>query len=458
MQDLDDTIAAIATPLGEGGIAVIRISGPASFGIADRLYGGSGLPPSSRLPGTFVVAPLHGADGAVMDEVLFLFMRGPRSYTTQDVVEIQSHGGNLNAHRILQCVLTAGARLAAPGEFTRRAFLLGRLDLTQAEAVLDLIRARSDRAAAAAVEQLEGGLSRRLHDIEERLIVLVADLEATLDFPDDELPDPVLPELAQQGLAIHSDLQAIISSWEEGKLLRDGVLVVITGRPNVGKSTLLNGLLETDRAIVSEVPGTTRDSIEETLMVQGIPVRLVDTAGLRDTSCSVEREGMKRTKKYIEVADYQILVIDGSEQIASEERAWITGMPVDRSLIILNKRDLGEVVKGDEITGLPTLETSLINRTGVNEVKEALVTSLLRKVNLTARPQAVVSERHKMLLQSTVEELGEAIRHLKGEDEEGSILAASLMRGGLDQMSRITGRTYEEALLDAIFSRFCVGK
>ncbi len=277
---LNDTIAAISTAAGEGGISVIRISGPDTYRIADDIFAGSGPPPSRREPFTFAYGHVTDVGGRMIDEVLMLFMRAPRSYTREDMVEIHGHGGGIQSRQLLRRVLEAGARSAEPGEFTRRAFLHGRIDLTQAEAVLDLIRARSDRAAGAAIDQLGGFITKRVTNIYDNAMSVAGDLEATMDFPEDELPEAVMADIRQRLDGVDRDMAELLSTWGEGRVLREGVLAVIAGKPNVGKSTLLNALLGSERAIVSDVPGTTRDHIEEVWILDGIPIRLVDTAGL----------------------------------------------------------------------------------------------------------------------------------------------------------------------------------
>ena len=336
-----DTIAAIATAVGPGGIAIVRLSGPECVSMAGRCFRGGGSAIEDCAAGTFMHGRVYGADGQEADEVIALVYRAPHSYTGEDVVEFQGHGGRLPAQRVLRAVLEAGARPAEPGEFTRRAFLNGRLDLVQAEAVADLIHARSDRAATAALEQLDGALSSDVQTLYQQVLTIAADLEATLDFDDDELPPVAFEALHERLVASGALLDRLLASWEEGHLLRDGARVVITGQPNVGKSTLLNALLGTDRAIVTSIPGTTRDVIEEQAVIDGLPLRLIDTAGLRETECEIEREGITRTHKTLARADLVLLVVDGSKAPTPEERRALEDLRPRRGILVLNKGDRG---------------------------------------------------------------------------------------------------------------------
>ena len=458
MLDLDDTIAAIATPTGEGGIAVIRISGPDAYRIADALYGGPGPQPSARDAGTFTVTCLRGGEGQVVDEAVMLFMREPRSFTGQDVVEIQSHGGPVNTRRMLRLVLDQGARLAEPGEFSKRAFINGRIDLTQAEAILDLIQARSERAATAAVEQLEGSLRRRLEAIYDGLVAVAADLEATLDFPDDELPATVFLNLRDAVQSSLGEIRRLLATWDEGHLLRDGATVVISGRPNAGKSTLFNVLLEKDRAIVTEIPGTTRDRIEESIVIDGFPIRLIDTAGLRDSECTIEQEGIRRAEQTSESADIQLVMIDVSIPVDDDEARRIRALDPGRALVVLNKQDLGSVDHGDLFAGLVCVRTTLTCGAGADDLRRAIAERLLGSPDSAGSPGALISERHRRLIAAAEADIVIALEHLASDGEEGAIFAASRLRESLESLGRITGRIYEDSLLDSIFSRFCIGK
>ena len=457
MHAATDTIAAIATAPGEGGISVIRISGPGSLRIADAVFRCAGPPPSQRAPFTFVPGHVLEADGRVIDEALALIFRAPRSFTREDVVELQGHGGPAVTRHVLRRLLEAGARPAEPGEFTRRAFLNGRLDLVQAEAVLDLIRARTDRAAAAAVDQLRGGLTRELTRLYDQLLLLAANLEATLDFSDQELPDDVLTGIAERVKEQAAAIQVLLNSWNEGHLLRDGATVVIAGRPNVGKSTLLNALLGKDRAIVSDQPGTTRDTIEEGLVLQGIALNVVDTAGLRETDCAIEQEGIRRTEDRLRRADLYLYVVDTSQSIDEEELARISSLDAKRCLVVANKRDLGALPHPAPLAHYEWVETSLIMGTGLDILREKLMVRLQAGAVQSVQ-HAAISERHRVLLEDALSQVREAQRQLAGDAAADTSLAAQALREAVSALGQIIGRDYREELLDSIFSRFCIGK
>ena len=452
----NDTIAAIATALGEAGISVVRVSGPYALPIADRVVRQRKELPSQRPAGTFALEQVIDGE-RVVDQALVLIMRGPHSYTGEDVVEFQGHGGSQCAKSILRVVCNAGARLAEPGEFTQRAFLNGRMDLVQAEAVLDLIHARSNRAAAAALDQLQGQLSQAMNGIYDDLIALAADLEATLDFPEDELPDAVLPEIIDRGQASASQIQRWLDTWEEGHLLRDGALVVIAGRPNAGKSTLLNALLGRERAIVSGIPGTTRDTIEEDIVLKGIPIRLIDTAGLRETECEIEQVGIARTHQKRLQADLEIYLIDATLPPDSHE---INNLSTDfqkRRLVILNKIDQANPEWKSHQNTID-IQLSLIKSVDIERVKDLISGKLVSGLDLEARPHAVISERHYQLLSQAKHELEAVLAMLLTSHEDEVALASTRMRDVLDLLGTITGRTYHDELLNTIFSRFCIGK
>lgn len=455
-----DTIAAISTAAGNAGIAIVRLSGPDSLQIADRLCRCPHPPPSQRPANTCVRAHVHVVEKTAgvkrdMDEVIVMVYRAPHSYTREDVVEIQGHGGRISAGRILRAVLDAGARLAEPGEFTRRAFLNGRIDLLQAEAVADLVAARTERAATAAIEQLEGHLSDLFISSYDILLAAAVELEATLDFVEEDIVSLALPAIAQRLNAVRGSLENTLSTWEEGHLLREGALVVICGRPNVGKSTLLNRLLGKNRAIVAETPGTTRDTLEEEFVLNGIPVRLVDTAGLRDSDCGVEREGVRRAQICMERADVVIYVMDASLEMPDEDRNALAGIPAERCLVLLNKTDLGSCLKADDFPDRAAASCSLLDGTGIEDM-------LVRLRDLLGvedtEPHAAISERHRSVVQLALNELNNAVRLLAEGREDMHVPAAGALREALEILGTITGRSYTTDLLDSIFSRFCIGK
>lgn len=451
-----DTIAAIATAPGEAGLSVVRVSGPDTFAIADRIFRCRGLPPSKRQTGTFVLGHVWDRN-EIIDEAILLIMRAPNSYTCDDVIELQGHGGNQCARRILRSALHAGARLADPGEFTQRAFLNGRLDLVQAEAVLDIIHARSERAAAAALDQLRGRLSQHFDALYDALIRIAADLEGTLDFPEDELPETIMPEIIQRGRRVLQQFNDLIDSWEEGHLLRDGARVVISGKPNVGKSTLLNGLLGHERAIVSSTPGTTRDTIEEDLVINGIPIRVIDTAGLRETECEIEQIGIRRTRDFMEKADLHIVMLDATQPVEPAEETVLSTLRTERSLVLINKTDLTSA-SSNLIARPDSMKISATEDIDIERVRRKIADILSARIDLEARPHATISERHRKALANARDELIAVLDMLQSGTEDITALASSQVRGVLDQLGTVTGRAYHDELLTQIFSRFCIGK
>jgi tRNA modification GTPase len=453
-----DTIAAIATATGDGGISIIRLSGPESLAIADKVFKPSGSPLSSRNHASVSVGNICSASGyeEFVDEAVALVFRAPHSYTREDVVELQCHGGRIAARRALAAVIDAGARPADPGEFTLRAFLNGRIDLLQAEAVSDLIRAQTDRAADAAYEQLSGALSQSFNQVYDALLDTAGDLEATLDFGEDELPAATLPQLADRLSGTIDKMESLLNTWEEGHLLREGALVVISGKPNVGKSSLMNALLGRNRAIVTDTPGTTRDIIEEQLAVDGIPLRLADTAGLRQTSDQVEAEGIQRARDLISRADLHIAIVNANEAMDEEEAALLAPLPPNKTILLLNKQDLGQH-PGRKPGKYREIKTCLQDiPKGLSELREAM-SSMLNQ-HAPTESQGVISERHRSLLLEARSASRKALELIQEHGENGASESSLLIREALDALGRVTGRVYHDELLSNIFSRFCVGK
>lgn len=458
MQLEPDTIAALITAPGEAGVSIVRVSGPRALSIADALFSCKAPLPSRRDAGTFVYGSIRDG-GELLDEGILLLFRSPKSYTAEDVVEFQCHGGGASARRVLRACFHAGARPADPGEFTRRAFLNGRIDLVQAEAIMDLIRAHSGRAQAAALQQLEGRLSRDFNDLYDHLILLAARLEATLDFPEDELPPSVLPRLLSGIEEALTRISRLLATWNEGHLLRDGAMVVLSGKPNVGKSTLLNALLGHDRAIVSDIPGTTRDSIEAEFLLDGIPLRLVDTAGLRESADFVEREGIARTRRYLQKADLHIHLIDLSQKADSQTLENFEALIPGKSILVCNKSDLPRLFHVEQWPAVPRVEVSLTQHSGVDAILDALRSILSGSVDLSARPHAVISERHRLALLDMERELQPLSALLRSANQDETlVLAVPGLREAITCLGQITGREYHEELLERVFSSFCIGK
>jgi tRNA modification GTPase len=445
-------IAAVATATGPAGVCVVRVSGPGALELGDRLACAAASKPSRRPGGTFfharVFDPLTG--GAVDDAVLLVY-RAPHSYTGEDTLEIQGHGGALTARLLLEAALSAGARVAEPGEFTKRAFLNGRIDLTQAEAVCDLIQARTERAAHAARAQLDGALGLRVGALYERLTALCADVEHLLDFDEGELPRRFFDESGERLSALKGELEALIGTWREGHLLRDGALVVISGRPNAGKSSLLNALLGRDRAIVHHEPGTTRDAIEEGCAIGGVPLRLVDTAGLRETADAVEAEGISRARARMRLADVIIHLVDPSAQAELAEEA----LDPARTVLGLAKCDLPWASCPAVRDGVTAVRFSSKTGEGLPELRAAVLAKLGLAAEGSGEP--AVALRHVTELRTALEQAQLAGAALAGGSER-LVIAANHLREAAESLGRIVGRVYSADLLDAIFSRFCVGK
>ena len=460
-----DTIAAIATAEGPAGVAVVRISGDQAWQVAERVLG-PGKSLADRAAGQFFLASFVDASGACVDEGLVLLFRAPASFTGEDVVELQGHGGKAASQAVLRVVLAAGARLAQPGEFTRRAFLNGRMDLTQAEAIMDLVHARSERAAQAAAAQLAGGLGQEVEGCYQEITVLGADVAAQLDFEAQELPARVGEETTARLERVRAHLARLLATRREGHLLREGALVVIGGCPNAGKSSLLNALLGTDRAIVSPEAGTTRDTIEEGVVLDGIPLRLVDTAGLRAAPSSVEQAGVRRARQALDQADLIVYLIDASRPLAEQH---FGVRETVQTILVMNKMDLPSQTQPDEILQMHRAASgrvaggrvasvqrlSLTTGAGLVELKAALVQAL--GVERQASVHPTVTERHGVELAQAEQALIRA-RTLLAGDEAELVLAAGELRQAAEALGRIIGRNPTNDLLDQIFARFCVGK
>ncbi len=452
---LDDTIAAIATPLGQGGIGIVRVSGPEAVPIGRRLFhparGARHWPKPYRLYYGHIRDP---QTGRVVDEVLLSFMKAPRSYTRQDVLEINAHGGPVALREILRLCLEAGARPAREGEFTLRAFLNGRLDLAQAEAVLDIVRAKTEAALRVAVGQLSGRLSQAVRAVRQGLLGALAYLQAAIDFPEDDIPpQDISPSLAEA----EDRLQALLAEAGRGIIYRQGVRTAIVGRPNVGKSSLLNAFLRQDRAIVTPIPGTTRDTIEETADLQGIPLVLVDTAGLTEAEDLVERLGVERSRRAIEQADLVLLVVDGSVPLTEEDRQVAALVGARPAVVVVNKCDLPRATAAEEILPeVPHIAISALTGEGLPALEALLVDVILSgQVAIADAPRAS-NPRHRDLLQRALQHVREARQALR-EGLPDDFVSIDLTEA-VEALGEITGETATEDLLETIFSQFCIGK
>lgn len=454
----EDTIVAISTPLGEGGLAVLRLSGPQALAVAEQCFVPLGRPPvkPTEAPSHTVHYGRLWHEGRVVDEVLLTVMRAPRTYTREDVVEISCHGGLLTARLALETLLAAGARLAQPGEFTRRAFLNGRLDLAQAEAVADVIHARTELALAAAQEQLAGKLSQRIRQLRQDLLHTLAHIEAHLDFPDEDIAPDSREQLAARLEAARRFMAELLRTAREGRLLRQGIRAAIVGRPNVGKSSLLNLLLGHDRAIVSPMAGTTRDTIEEAANIRGLPVVFVDTAGLRDPADVIEAEGVRRTQEMLQRAELVLQVLDVSEPLTATDRRYLSELTDRPRVVVCNKSDLAPQWTLPPDFPAPVVAVSCVTGAGVETLKEAIKNLVWQGEVQAEMLEVMINVRHQDALRRAMQATVNA--HQALQTEASLELVALDLRIAVNTVGEITGQTATEDLLDVIFSQFCIGK
>ena len=459
MYSLDDTIAAVSTPVGEGGIGIVRLSGPQAVAIVSELFVGGpvGRPTrtffeSHRLYYGHIVDPTIAS---TVDEVFVSTMRAPRSYTREDVVEINCHGGPAPLQKVLGLCLRYGARQAEPGEFTLRAFVNGRLDLSQAEAVLDIVQAKTEASLRAAVGQLGGHLSRAVRRVRQIVLEMLAYLTATIDFTEQEIP---LRDIEPDLKTAQKMLQELLADADRGMIYRHGVRAVIVGRPNAGKSSILNALLRANRALVTPVPGTTRDTLEETVNLQGVPVVLVDTAGLNDQAQDlVERLGIERSRLALDRADLVLLVIDGSQPFAEVDWAIIEGLDRRPVLVVINKVDLPCVADmGDLLPSAPRVQLSALTGEGLHDLEDAMLNMILGGEVVASDVPLVSNLRHKEAIERALSHLGTAQRTY--ERQLPADFVAIDLTATCEALGEITGETVAADLLETIFSHFCIGK
>jgi tRNA modification GTPase len=454
MYSLDDTITAMSTPIGEGGIGIVKMSGPEVLPILQRVFVSSKTawqPISHHLHHGHIMDP---DSQEVVDEVLVSYMRAPHTYTRQDVAEINCHGGIVPLRRVLELTLRQGARLASPGEMTLRAFILGRLDLAQAEAVLDVVRAKTEAGLRVAVEQLGGRLSKEIREVRAALVDVLAYLEATIDFSEDEIPERDITAPLQEA---RRRIEELLSSANQGIIYRQGIRAAIVGRPNVGKSSLLNGLLRTSRAIVTPIPGTTRDTLEETINLQGIPLTLVDTAGIAESEDLVERLSIERSRQALSRADLALMVVDVSEPLQETDRQIARLIGSKPTILVMNKMDLPAVAIVDYL--LPTVKrvrVSALTEEGLKGLEEEIVEAVFSGQVMASDVPLVNNPRHKEALQGALEHV-RAAEEANQRKMPADFIAIDLTAAA-NVLGEITGETASEDLLEIIFSEFCVGK
>ena len=454
---LFDTIAAISTPKGEGGIAIIRISGDKSFEILDKIFIKKN--PNADL-GFYKLNYGFIKDGEkIVDEVMAVRLKAPKSYTCEDIVEINCHGGTLVSEKVLELVLRNGARHAESGEFTKRAFMNGRIDLSQAEAVMDIIQGKTEKSVSLSLDQLRGDLRDKVNEFKRALLDITAHVNVVLDYPEEGIDDPLPVELRDNLEKVYEEANRLIDSYDTGKKIKEGIKTVIVGKPNVGKSTLLNALLREERAIVTHIAGTTRDVIEEIINIKGIPLVLVDTAGIRKTDDIVENIGVEKSKQFIEKADLVLLVLDASKELENEDIEVITKIKENNKkvIVLLNKIDLNKKINLEGYNLENIVEISAKDNIGIEDMQEKIYSYIVEEdVENSSEKLIITNIRHKTALEKTKD----AIRNIFETIDMGlpmDLISVDL-KEALDSLSEITGEISSEDILDHVFGNFCVGK
>lgn len=455
-----DTIAAISTSPGEGAISIVRMSGEEAVSIAQKVFSGKDLTQakSHTINYGHIVDPKTHEE---IDEVMVSLMLAPKTFTREDVVEINCHGGIVATNRILQLLLVNGARLAEPGEFTKRAFLHGRIDLTQAESVMDLIRAKTDRSMKIALNQLDGNLSHLIDSLRKDILDVLAQVEVNIDYPEyDDVEEMTTKLLKEKAIEIKQRIEQLLKTASQGKIMREGLATALVGRPNVGKSSLLNHLLHEDKAIVTDVAGTTRDVIEEYVNVSGVPLKLIDTAGIRETDDKVEKIGVERSKKAIEQSDLVLLVLNAAESLTKEDLELIRLTNDKKRIIILNKTDLEEKLDRKELAEIsenaPVYATSILKNEGVEALEEAISKLFFNGIENSQSTVMVTNARHVALLKKAQNSLDSVLEGISSGMPVD--LVQIDMTEAWNLLGEITGESYEDELLDQLFSQFCLGK
>ena len=457
-----DTIAAISTPPGEGAISIVRLSGEEAIAIADRIFqaGNKTLAqvPSHTIHYGHIVDP---EENRLMDEVMLSVMKKPRTFTREDVVEINCHGGIVVVNQLLQLVLRQGARLAEPGEFTKRAFLNGRVDLSQAEAVMDLIRAKTDKAMNLAVNQLDGNLSHLIRTLRQEILETLAQVEVNIDYPEyDDVEELTTRLLLEKATMVKGQIQALLATAQQGKILREGLSTAIIGRPNVGKSSLLNHLLREEKAIVTDIAGTTRDVIEEYVNVRGVPLKLIDTAGIRETEDVVEKIGVERSRKALAEAELILLVLNQSEGLTQEDKQLLELTAGSRRIILLNKTDLEPKLAPAELAQYaadePIFSVSVLTSEGLDQLEQAIADLFFGGKTTDKDASYLSNTRHIALLENAVQSLSEVIQGIEAGMPVD--LVQIDMTRCWDYLGEVVGDSVQDELITQLFSQFCLGK
>ena len=457
---IDDTIAAIATAPGEGGIGIIRISGEKSLQVAEQIFRSmSGKSIEEYKTRTLIYGNIVD-DEKVIDEVLVAYMKGPNSYTAEDVIEINCHGGFISVKKILELILSKDVRLAEQGEFTKRAFLNGRIDLSQAEAIIDVIKAKTDKAHEVAQSQLEGSLSNKIKELRMKVTEVLAHLEVAIDFSEEDVEEITYQTLEEKANELRFEIKKLYDTAESGKILRDGLKTVIVGKPNVGKSSLLNSILGENRAIVTDIPGTTRDVIEEFVNIKGIPLKIVDTAGIRETEDVVEKIGVEKSKESFNSADLVIMVLDASRKLSDEDLDILKNLENRKTIVLLNKTDLEQQIEEEIIREYVDadniIKISALKHEGIEEIHDKIELMVYKGSVKNTSNLVITNSRHKDALLRAYDSINDAISAIEQNLPYDFIEVD--FKNIWDSLGYINGDTVKEDLLDTIFSNFCIGK